>query len=95
MFHKSTEIRQEARGGERQEARRRSAKDDDETREAAPDCGFEEQLFRFRLTITYCPTPAVLAFLKEGLNKGQNHLISVQQIPIRGSVRSGSGLSPE
>ena len=99
MFHKSTEIRQEARGGERQEARRRSAKDDDETGEAAADCGFEEQLFRFRFkTITCCPTLAVLAFLKEGLNKGQNHLISVQQIPIptflKGtdfSVSSGGG----
>ena len=49
VFHKSTEIRHEAGGGEqRQEARR--GKDDDETLggEAAPDCGFEEQLFRFR-----------------------------------------------
>ena len=54
-------------------------KDDDETRgEAAPGCGFEEQLFRFLFkTITCCPTPAVLPFLKEGLNKGQNHLIFV------------------
>ena len=52
-------------------------KDDDETRgEAAPGCGFEEQLFRFLFkTITCCPTPAVLPFLKEGLNRGQNHLI--------------------
>ena len=53
VFHKSTEIRREARreaGGKT----RRGAKDDDETREAAAGCGFEEQLFRFRLTITYC-----------------------------------------
>ena len=65
----------EAGGGEqRQEARR--GKDDDETLggEVAPDCGFEEQLFRFRLTITYFhPTPAASCIcLSQGRTQGNS-----------------------
>ena len=58
----------------------RSAKDTqqrrgcDEMREAAPGCGFEEQLFRFRLTITYFHlTPAASCIcLSQGRTQGNS-----------------------
>ena len=58
----------------------RSAKDTqrrrgcDEMREAAPGCGLEEQLFRFRLTITYFHlTPAASCIcLSQGRTQGNS-----------------------